>query len=322
MRRFLGSELVEKKALISFPVEQLIDNSTTDFELFVYLRDHLILYSGAGYRWERSEITQLLAGGFRELFVSQVDINKVSMYRALAQLPIVSEVLPASERVQTIADIGAEFTKCLYEGELSLECVRKASDLASNIVDCVSEDPTCIKHLQSLESHHHYTYYHSVRVAVYATAIALTMGQTQSDQLQSIALGGIFHDIGKKDIAHSILNKSGALAEDEWKLVKKHPEFGFQALDNMIFNHISREIVIHHHEKLNGEGYPHGLDRGSILTEVQIATLADIFDALTSKRAYQTTRTRYEALDFIKHRFLGEELAVDTFKALIQCFAD
>ncbi|MEI6399510.1 MAG: HD domain-containing phosphohydrolase, partial [Pseudomonadota bacterium] len=82
---------------------------------------------------------------------------------------------------------------------------------------------------------------------------------------------------------------------------------------------VCREIVVHHHERLNGSGYPHGLTKDSLLPEVQIATLADVFDALTSSRSYQNKRSRFEALDFIRHRLLRTDIAVDPFKALVEC---
>ena len=116
-------------------------------------------------------------------------------------------------------------------------------------------------------------------------------------------------------------SKTGALTEAEWNLMKSHPIAGFSKVSDTILSHVPREIILHHHEKLNGTGYPHGLDKGSLLPEVQIATLADIFDALTSSRSYQNKRTRYEALDFIKHRLVKEEVSGDAFKALVICLA-
>jgi HD-GYP domain-containing protein (c-di-GMP phosphodiesterase class II) len=83
----------------------------------------------------------------------------------------------------------------------------------------------------------------------------------------------------------------------------------------------TKEIILHHHEKRSGQGYPHGLDKNQLLPEVQIATLADIFDALTSARAYQSRRSRFEALDFIKTKLLATDVWPDAFKALVGCLS-
>lgn len=304
-----------------FPVDRLVDNSVTDFDLFIALESHFILYSGNGYRWNRSELTELLQAGHERFFIRNDDLPKAKMYENLALLPGLEKSLAPPERIQQVEQIGAKFIKCLYEGELTPASVAKAETIASGMVECIAEDPSCIKFLSGLAEHDYYTYYHSVRVAAYACAIAIGMGLEDESQLRSIALGGIFHDIGKKDVPLSVLNKSGALTDAEWRLMRSHPTGGHRLVGETILHHIPREIIIHHHEKRNGAGYPHGLDRGSLLPEVQIATLADIFDALTSSRSYQTKRTRYEALDFIKHRLLKEEVCPDAFRALVVTLA-
>lgn len=304
-----------------FPVERLVDNSVTDFDLFIQLENHFILYSGNGYKWDRQELTELLGCGHNNFFIRKGDLRKADMYRTMIQLPNIHKDLAPPERLQSIEQVGAKFIECLYEGEITEACVTKAQDLGTSIVETLLEDSTAIAALSGLADHDYYTYYHSIRVSAYAVAIAIGMGCADQKLLRSIALGGIFHDIGKKDIPLTVLNKAGPLTEAEWKMMRSHPEGGHSKVLDTILEHVPREIIIHHHEKLNGSGYPHGLDRGSLLTEVQIATVADIFDALTSSRSYQTRRSRYEALDFIKHRLLGEEIHPDTFKALVNGLA-
>jgi HD-GYP domain-containing protein (c-di-GMP phosphodiesterase class II) len=157
---------------------------------------------------------------------------------------------------------------------------------------------------------------HSARVASYALALAMEMGQTDKIQLQAMAAGCIFHDIGKSKIDLTILNKNGPLTNDEWTLIKKHPEFGEQLVHDGFLGVVPLEIILHHHERLDGGGYPHKLTAKDILMEVRIASFADTFDALTTNRTYQAGRSRYEALDLIRHRFL-EQLDKDCYKAMV-----
>jgi HD-GYP domain-containing protein (c-di-GMP phosphodiesterase class II) len=304
-----------------FPVDSLVDNSVTDFDLFIQLQDHFILYSGNGYKWDRSELTELLSCGHQNFFIRKCDSHKAKMYHNLIQLPIVEKELAPFERLQTIEQVGAKFIQCLYEGDITEACIGKAKGLGDTIVETLIEDSSAIAALSGLADHDYYTYYHSIRVASYAVSIAIGMGCRDQSILQSIALGGIFHDIGKKEIPLTVLNKAGPLTEAEWEMMRSHPETGHSQILETILDHVPREIIVHHHEKINGSGYPHGLEGGSLLTEVQIATVADIFDALTSSRSYQARRSRYEALDFIKHRLLGEEIQPDTFKALVMALA-
>lgn len=304
-----------------YSVENLVDNSVTDFDLFINLEKHFILYSGRGYKWQRAELMDLLELGHKAFFIRNGDLSRAQMYATIVRLPQVEKDLAPKERIVSIEQVGAKFVECLYQGEITPGCVQKAETITSAMVDCIKEDPSCVAALGGLADHDYYTYFHSVRVASYAVAIALTMGQDDPKMLREIALGGVFHDIGKKEVPMSVINKSGPLTEAEWKMMKSHPELGFEKVSETILSHVPREIVMHHHEKRNGKGYPDGLDAGSILPEVQIATLADIFDALTSSRSYQNKRTKYEALDFIKHRLVKEEVCPDAFKALVMCLA-
>ena len=302
-----------------FSVDRLIDNSVTDFDLFINLRDHFILYSGSGYRWSREELTHLFHAGHTSLYVRKQDVSKTMMYEAIAKLPTVRQDLSPSERIRAIEDLGAKFTQCLFEGEITEACTDKAKLIAQELTDCILEDRSCVLNLGDLAGHDFYTFYHSIRVSAYSVAVAVSLGLSDVQLLREIALGGVLHDVGKRDVPVALLNKSGPLSEPEWSIVRSHPKVGRANIAQSILSHVPREIVLHHHERRSGLGYPDGLDHRSLLTEVQIVTLADIFDALTSARSYQKRRTRFEALDFIKHKLLKDDICPNAFRALVSC---
>lgn len=304
-----------------FAVDGILDNSTTDFDLYVKVGSHFILYSGNGYKWERIELQGLLKSGYSHFWIHPSESNKVELYHKLANLPQLAKDLAPHQRILAIQDIGVEFTKYLFEGDITPACIRRAEILATQLVDCVKEDPSCVKAISGLANHDMYTFLHSIRVSAYATAIAIKTGIDSDLELRNIAIGGIFHDIGKADVPMEIINKKGPLVESEWAAMRSHPVKGFDKIKDSLLDHVTREIIVHHHERLNGSGYPHGLDQNSILPEVQIATVADIFDALTSSRSYQNKRTRFEALDFIKNGLLKTDISVDAFKGLVACLA-
>ena len=301
------------------PITQLVDNSVTDFDLFLDLDRSLVLYAGTGYKWLKEETEALLGTGYQSFYFLKDDHKKAAMYLRLAQLPKIEKNLPPYERIKSIEQVGSQFIKCLYEGDITPACIEKSKVIANSIADCIDEDRTCIKAISGLAEHDYYTYFHSIRVATYALAIAVEMGLSDAEQLKEIALGGIFHDIGKKTVGLDIINKTGSLTDTEWAAMKAHPEQGIASVEKSTLPHIPQEIILHHHEKLDGSGYPHGLSSNSLLPEVQIATLADVFDALTSSRTYQNKRSRFEALDFIKSKMIGPKLPYDAFSALVSC---
>ena len=184
------------------------------------------------------------------------------------------------------------------------------------MVRCIQEDLTSISALGQLAHHDMYTYYHSGRVAAYATAIALKMGLTDSYSLTELSLGCLLHDIGKARIDLSILNKEGKLTVDEYEIIKGHPQHGIDMVQGAILTAVPKEIILHHHERTDGSGYPSGLDGRKLLEEVKIASFADCFDALTTNRPYQKGRSHFDALQFIKERLL-HALDPDIFNTLV-----
>ncbi|MBR3249331.1 MAG: HD domain-containing protein [Clostridia bacterium] len=160
-------------------------------------------------------------------------------------------------------------------------------------------------YMESIETLRHtvdakdtYTRGHSDRVAEISVLIGEKLGLSDKD-LRILRLGGLFHDIGKIGVPDSILQKESKLTDDEYSEIKNHPAIGVHILSTAsIFNDII-PIVKHHHEKWDGNGYPSRLKGESIPYLARIATIADSFDAMSSKRSYRDSLP----LDIIKEEF-------------------
>ena len=138
----------------------------------------------------------------------------------------------------------------------------------------------------TVEAKDPYTRGHSDRVSEYSVLIGKKLGLSDQD-LKTLQIGGLFHDIGKIGVPDSILLKEDKLSDDEYSQIKNHPSIGAHILSNAtIFKDII-PIVLHHHEKYNGHGYPSQLAGEDIPYFARIAAVADTFDAMTSKRPYR-----------------------------------
>ncbi len=131
-----------------------------------------------------------------------------------------------------------------------------------------------------------YTAGHNERVARIAMALGHSMGLAQN-RIETLRVAGNLHDIGKISVPEEILNKPDRLTPEEYEQVKIHPETGFDILKDIPFNGPVAEIVLQHHERYNGTGYPRGLKRDEALLEARILSVADIYEALTSDRPYR-----------------------------------
>lgn len=127
---------------------------------------------------------------------------------------------------------------------------------------------------------------HSRRVTRCALAIAKELNLRQ-EQCKVIERAGILHDIGKIGISDTVLHKRSKLTDEEWALIKKHPQRGAEILEPLKFLVRERDIVCHHHERVDGTGYPDGLKEDQISIESRIVAVADTFDAMNSERPYR-----------------------------------
>ena len=160
---------------------------------------------------------------------------------------------------------------------------------------------------------------HQKRVSKLATAIAQEMTLTR-DKIEGIKFAALVHDAGRFNWPTKIVNNKDQLAEEEYEFIKNHPKISYYILKTVNFPWSIAEIAYQHHEKLDGSGYPKGLKDGEILMEAKIIAVADIVEAMTSKRSYRPSYSIKEVLEEIsKNRgILYEPEVVDACLRLFQ----
>jgi len=150
----------------------------------------------------------------------------------------------------------------------------------------------------ALEKRDPYTSGHQKRVAIIACKIAERMSCTH-EQINGIRLAGLLHDIGKISIPVDILIKPAKLDQMEYEIIKQHPQIGYEIIKDIEFNQPIAIIVVQHHERLNGSGYPGRLKSDDIIPEAKILAVADVVEAMTSHRPYRASLGIERAIDEI-----------------------
>lgn len=184
-------------------------------------------------------------------------------------------------------------------GQENFQDMQDMIEVMSDIVEEILYQEDVIINMIDLKVYDCYTYYHSVNVAVLAVVIGSGLGFCKEKLIQ-LGTAGILHDIGKKFVPHKILAKKGALLSSEYEIVKKHSEKGYETIKGN--SQISGETalgILDHHERYDGSGYPNK-KRGREISEFgRILAIADVYDALISKRPYHDAVIPSEALEYI-----------------------
>jgi len=181
----------------------------------------------------------------------------------------------------------------------------------------VANDNTLLALASALDVREHNTGVHSQRVADYMLRLARGMGIRDHDTLDAFRRGALLHDVGKIGIPDKVLLKPGPLSEEEWAVMRKHPEVGAGMLRKIEFLRGGpSEVVRSHHERYDGAGYPGKLKGDQIPLGARLFAVIDVYDALTTDRAYHTARSHTDALTKIR-----EEMVTQFDPAIVAAFA-
>jgi putative nucleotidyltransferase with HDIG domain len=205
--------------------------------------------------------------------------------------PVVKKVSAVEERTQAkkiIQDSKKAITSMFNDARLGKAVnAEAAGSLVTEITASVSRNQNALISLVRLKTKDDYTYMHSVAVCAFMIALAKELGLNETETKQA-GMAGLLHDIGKAGISLEVLNKPGALTDEEFDLVKKHPEQGHAMLiQAQILDEVVLDVCLHHHEKINGAGYPHKLAGDKISLFAKMGAVCDVYDAVTSNRPYK-----------------------------------
>ena len=233
---------------------------------------------------------------------------------------IADKKMPPPQRAQAIHNHSVNMMKGLWENPTG-EKISEFKKTVCGVVDLVFSDNAISNQLLKITSYDYDTYIHSVNVGVLAISLAREILK-KHDQHDMHALGAGFflHDIGKVYIDEAIINKPEKLNEQEMGIMRRHPAMGFKLLNETRQISIeSRLIVLQHHERDNGIGYPRKLRGEDIHIYGRICSVADVFDALVSKRPYKPQLKPFDALKLMKEEML-DHLHKEVFEQFVLLF--
>lgn len=203
-----------------------------------------------------------------------------------------SEKVSLEDEIQTAAKLCAKAKEAVIEMFSDARMgkaikIEQARALVEDISDSVLRQPHALISLARLKTADEYTYMHSVAVCALMIALARQLN-LDDDMVREAGFAGLLHDIGKVGIPMKVLNKPGKLTDGEFAIVKSHPEVGAKILiESYQVSPMVLDVCLHHHEKVDGTGYPHGLKGDTISLYAKMGAVCDVYDAITSNRPYK-----------------------------------
>jgi putative nucleotidyltransferase with HDIG domain len=308
---------------IPISIEGLSTGLATDLDLFTRAGDAFFVIKPKNNSIEPRLLSRIKTSGLPYVYIHKSDREKYQQRLEAQVSKVISDPKrPIREKAGILTDLAVELVDQLFTDPGNPKTIESARHLTQETVLFISQSKHAFLHLVELSNHDHYTYAHSVGVAAYTIALAPEVMKLDPKTLAEVGLAAFLHDIGKCMVDPAIINKKGPLNDEEWAVMKKHPEYGSE----IIRRHKNMSPIIAlsaegHHENLLGSGYPKGLVAQKIDPIVRIISLTDAFSALTTKRSYSTPRDSVTALKLIKEN-LNKKFDTQLFNPFVKLFLE
>ena len=248
---------------------------------------------------ENAELTQpiidrLKSYGLRYLFVQDERTEDL----------VVPDLISEGTRTKAIRELKSAFRLAAEEhtrkrGLSSIQLGKKMKDVLNSIMDELSDHREAMIMMSHVSVTDQYLYEHSLNVCIYSVLLGMAT-QMDEEQLYTLGLGALLHDIGKLAIPLEILNKPDKLTAEEFEVVKTHTETGYRILKGVPnVPLVSAHCAFQHHERLDGSGYPRGIRGDEIHEFARLIGVCDVYDALTSHRVYRKAMLPHEAMEVL-----------------------
>ena len=250
-------------------------------------------------------------------------LNNVGIFSVYVNDPVSDDI--------SVPDVVCEQTREKCKATLRLVCDHlrqqgnfhepELDEIVTALFDEIFQNKDILICLSQISTADDATMVHSINTTIYSILIGIKSG-LPTHELKELAEGALLHDLGKIILNESILLKSSALTQEEFNHIKQHPSLGYEALEKKhLLSDASRLIVLQHHERLDGSGYPAGLKGDEIHPYALIVAIADVYDALTSERCYRKSLSNYNACKILKEDVQSGKLNSAYLSALLSNIA-
>jgi HD-GYP domain-containing protein (c-di-GMP phosphodiesterase class II) len=293
-------------------------NQKSTIDLYIKIRSDYRLFAARGALLPDEQFQQFNKEKIKLYFMVQDSADpEESLDAHLMDILTSPEVSP-----QAKADIAYSTSmksiQEVFQGTNSrtLSALKKA---AKKIVQLIMTDSRVIDNFMTITSSDHYTFMHSVKVGIYGTAMTINLFQDKirDHNINELSMAFFLHDIGMSKVPSTILNKEEPLTDSEWETIRKHPLWGQDRLRKASYeSKETTEIILYHHERCDGNGYPFKKSGSEIPVYAKICAIADTFESLTTGRPFRSPKSPFETLRIMQVE-MASEFDPELFRAFI-----
>lgn len=308
------------KEFVGLKLHLLRPDVVPDVDFFVKRGTSYRKFRDRREKFSPYELDQLVKAGIERIFTSRSEADLMRDYlESYLTSPPHNEHIPMEAQVGLLRSNAIKLTEDIF-ADPSPKNIRKGMKIVANFVNVLVRDPKSFFYLTSLSSHDPYTFQHSVGVGLNSIALAKKLGLNSEEELMDIGLAGLLHDIGKTRVDPAIINKPGKLDQTEWAIMVQHSDWSYDIVKgNADLTDRVKLAMRHHHEDMDGNGYPDQLPANEISRFARIISIADIFNALTTDRTYSKAMSPFEALKLMQDK-MAHKFDHDYFRNLVMIY--
>ena len=261
-------------------------------------------------------ITQAIKDEIRKsnatFYINPKDLSTYVEYKVeMAKNIVNNDSAPVEKRQAVVKDLGKSIQQKISREGFDKACASHSKDFTDSVVNMVVKAPSSYSGLLNISSMDSYQYDHAVNCSTFAIMMGMEIYGRSEKKLFLLGLGSMLMDIGMNKVDRSILNKSSELSAQERKAVQLHTKYGYDMLRGHDLPPYVADMALHHHERLDGSGYPSRKNGEDIRMYLRICAAADVYDALTSRRPYRGPQLHMKAIEYMlasKNKFSLEVL--------------
>ncbi|MFC1490099.1 HD-GYP domain-containing protein [Candidatus Latescibacterota bacterium] len=297
------------------------------FSIYIKVSDNFVLYHANGEKISRGILSKLSNNKVEVVYIKTVEEDQYNEYLERNLKNVLADPdIPVKEKSEIVHFSLTNIAGSLFENVPQLKTLNTYKSTVTQVTDFIMAEEEAIFNLIKMSELDFKISTHSINVGMFSLGLAkILLGENSRVDLKDAATGFFLHDIGKCLIPPKTYNKVTPLSYDEWRMLKQHPSHGYKILNKYNLNNETvKAIIMQHHERNSGKGYPFGLKGDQINVCSKICALADSFESLTAYRPYRAPNERkigsFKALQKLKAE-MSSEFPPGLFQKFVMMFS-